>query len=178
MKRLKTLLILSLIAGVSTQASAEMQKLNEVAWWAAYGGVNDEGAFTCAMVTTAPDGRGGKFVIEHRNGTDALLVRFLKPTWQIPKGEQKRVVLQFGYNPPWKVGVIGDGSELRGVIPLTDAGAFLSGFQSAGRIDVTFIGGTETPWELATGGGGYVEDDFLKCMRMSLPVKQPAPTQP
>ncbi len=173
-----TFLLSIALAFLPACAGAEMQKLNEVAWWAAYGGINDEGAFTCAMVTTTPDGRGAKFVIEHRKGSNTLLVRFLKPTWVVPRGARKQVVVQFGYNQPWSVVAIGFGNELRGGIPLRDADAFLSGFQSAGRIEVTFIGGTETPWELATGGGGFVEADFRKCIRMSIPVQQRPPTQP
>jgi hypothetical protein len=155
-----------------------MQKLNEVGWWAAYAGINDEGTFTCAMVTSTPDGREGKFVLEHRKDSDVLLVRFLKPTWTIPKGDEKQVVLQFGYNQPWKVATVGSGNELRGALPLRDVDAFLSGFQKAGRIDVTFVGGTETPWQIATGGGGFVEADFRKCVQMSIPKQSKSPTQP
>jgi hypothetical protein len=173
-------IMVAVVAAVflSTYAEAEMQKLSEVSWWTAYGGINDDGTFTCAMVTTTPGGRGGKLVIEHVKGADVFLVRMLKPSWTIEKGARKSVALQFGYGRIWELPAIGSGIELRAAIPLQNFDAFMSGFQRAGRIDVTFIGGTEAPWELATGGGGFVEPDFIKCIRMSIPVKPEPPTQP
>jgi len=155
-----------------------MQKLSEVSWWAAYGGINDEGAFACAMVTTTPNGIDGKLVIEHVKGANVFLVRILKPSWTIERGAEKNVTLQFGYGRLWQLSAIGSGTELRAALPLRDFDLFMSGFQSAGRIDVTFIGGTEPPWQLATGGGGIVEPDFIKCIRMSMPVAHTPPTQP
>jgi len=161
-----------------TNAQAEMQKLSETSYWAAYGGINDDGAFTCAMVSPATDGNGGKLVIEHAKGADAFLVRIVKPSWTIEKGARKNVALQFGFGRIWHLSAIGSGTELRAAIPLQDLSTFLSGFQSAGRIDVTFIGGTEPPWQFATGGGGIVEPYFIKCIRMSIPVSPAPPTQP
>jgi hypothetical protein len=177
---MKCRIALGLTCGLYAQfAHAEMQKLAEVTWWAAYGGVADNGVFTCAMLTSTPDGRGGQFIIEHRAGGDALLLRFLKPTWAIEPGSKKQFNLRFGYyGPLWEVSAIGEGAEVRGGIPVGDAEKFLSGFQGAGRIDVEFIGGTETPWELTTSGGGFVLPDFLKCIRMQVPVEASPPTQP
>ncbi len=176
---MKSIVLVSVAAvSLATNVQAEMQKLSEVSWWAAYGGSNKEGAFTCAMVTTTPDSRGGKLVIEHVKGADVFLVRMLKPTWTIEKGAHKKVALQFGYGRIWQLSAMGSGTELRAAIPLRNLEAFMSGFQSAGRIDVTFVGGTETPWQLATGGGGLVEPDFIKCIRMSMPVTPTPPTQP
>jgi hypothetical protein len=174
----KAAIVVATVVLISTSATAEMQKLSEVSWWAAYGGVNDEGRFSCAMVSTTPDGRGAKLVIEHHKDSSVFLVRMLKPTWTVERGARKNVMLQFGYGRTWNLNAVGSGTELRAALPLTDLQTFLSGFQSAGRIDVTFIGGTETPWELATGGGGIVEPDFIKCIRMSIPTKPNAPTQP
>jgi hypothetical protein len=168
----------AIIAGLSSAALAKIEKLSEVAWWAAHGGLREDGAFVCAMVTSTPDGRDGKLVIEYVKGTDVFRIRMLKPTWAIPQGSQKRVSLRFGYGQIWNIDTIGSATELTGVLPLRNLEEFLSGFQSAGRIDLTFIGGSETPWSLATGGGGIVAGDFLRCIRMSVPVKPPVPTQP
>jgi hypothetical protein len=131
------------------------------------------------MVTVTPDGRDGKFVIEYVKGKNVFLVRMLKPTWTVPKGSRKQVALRFGYGRIWNIDAIGEGVELRGALPLRDLDAFLSGFQSSGSIDITFVGGTEPPWNLATGGGGFVELDFLRCLRMTIPTGPTAPaTQP
>ena len=153
--------VVAAMVALSSAAQAEIQKLSEVAWWAAHGGIREDGAFICAMVTSTPDGRDGKFVIEYIKGTNVFLLRMLKPTWAIPKMSRKQVALRFGYGPIWNIDAVGDGAELRGALPLRELERFLSGFQSSGRIDITFIGGTETPWSLATGGGGFVETDFL-----------------
>jgi hypothetical protein len=160
-------------------ARCEVQKLSEQSWWSAYGGVRDDGLFTCALVTATPDGRGGKFVIEHLSGTETLSIRMVKPTWTVPKGKFIDVIVQFGFLPArWNIRMYGRGHEFQGEVPGSKASEFMSGFRGSGRIDVTFPGGTETPWSLATGGEGIVEPDFAKCLRMNIRPSPASPTQP
>ena len=64
----------AIIAGLSSAALAKIEKLSEVAWWAAHGGLREDGAFVCAMVTSTPDGRDGKLVIEYVKGTDVFRI--------------------------------------------------------------------------------------------------------
>jgi hypothetical protein len=164
---------------LTVSGHAEMQKLEEVAWWAAYGGFDADDRFKCALVTATPDGRDGKFVIEHWKDHDQLLLRFIKPSWMIEEGARKKLTLQFGYGRIWNLEAVGWKQEVRVNIPLSNADAFLSGFHSAGRIDVVFLGGTETSWQLATGGGGLIMPAFIKCIRMTGPAANPGPaTQP
>jgi hypothetical protein len=163
---------------LSTPAWAGMEKLSEVDWWAAHGGAREDGAHVCALVTVTPDGRGGKLVIEHVSGSNNFLIRLLKPDWSIPTGQKSRITLQFGYNKGQSVAAVGSEHELRIQMPLENLDAFLSGFRSAGRLDVVFLNGNETAWSLAAGGEGFVEPDFIKCIKMAIPAKPKPATQP
>jgi len=159
-------------------AQAEVQKLAEAGWWAVHGGIRDDGAFTCALVTATPDGRGGQFIIEHLHGTNSLFIRMLKPSWTMPRGKSFIVTIQFGFLPPKNVEMLGSGTELRAELPWSQASEFMRQFQGSGRIDVTFNGGTESPWSLATGGEGIVEPYFVKCLNMTVQRPASPPTQP
>jgi hypothetical protein len=50
---------------LTSTSHAALEQLSKVALWAAYGGIESDGSFKCAMVTATPDGRGGQFIIEY-----------------------------------------------------------------------------------------------------------------
>lgn len=163
---------------IKVHSPSGMQKLSEVAWWSAHGGTQDDGSLTCGVVTVTPEGQDRKFVIEHVKGSDGFTLRLLKPTWAIPAGTKSQITVQFGYGRIWTFVAVGSATELRGRLPKSDVEAFMSGFQGAGSITIEFPRGNEQPWSLATGGYGFVEPDFIRCIKMFNPPKPVPPSQP
>ncbi|HJU10451.1 MAG TPA: hypothetical protein VJ728_06230 [Candidatus Binataceae bacterium] len=173
------LLIGAIIALVIVSpAIAGIEKLSEVAWWAAYGGTREDGAFVCAMVTVTPENQDRKFIIEHVVGTKALTIRLLKSTWTIPAGTSTEFTVKFGYVKAVPLVAMGEGAEMKSLFPLAQASSFLSGFRSTASLEIDFQRGNEPPWSLSTGGEGFVEPDFIKCIKMNAPQATHPPTQP
>jgi hypothetical protein len=157
-------------------AYAEVVEIAKQGWWGVSGGQREDGAFVCAMVSPSPTVEGAKIVLEYTKGARNLVVRLLKPTWTIPMGKRVSVILQFGFNAPFSLNMTGGAVELRGEVYQYEH--FMAGFQSAGRIDVTFPSGSEPLWQFSTAGAGIVEPQFRNCVAMQNPVKASPPTQP
>lgn len=167
-------ILLSLLCGTTL---ADFKKIAEASWWSVIEGIRNDGTPFCAMISRTPYGTGN-IVIAYTKGASSYEIILTKHDWAIPDGTRGSVVIRFGYRPPWKIATIASGRKLRGEIPMQNIDVFMSGFQAAGRIDVTFTAGNEPPWEFATGGGGIIEPDFAKCIFAQNPRKPPPPTQP
>lgn len=157
---------------------AKVVQLKQSSWWVLHGGDEEDGVPVCALVTSPPNIPEARFVFQYRKGSRGIFIRLVKPSWNIPPGTVTRVGVQFGYRPGRVVDVEGRGTELRGFMPEAEAVAFLEDHAS-GRIDVSFSSGNEPPWELATGGFGFLLPDFGKCIQMLQPAEPSRPpTQP
>src|ERR1700719_1680065 len=161
-----------LTISLGSAALAEVKKIAEVSWWSVFKGTREDGTPFCAMVSRAPYG-SGNIVIEYFKGAPSYGIVLNKPTWAIPDGTRGSVVVRFGYGQAWTIATAGSGAKIGGEISMHNIDAFMSGFQSSGRIDVTFTAGNEPPWEFATGGGGIVESDFENCILSQNPQATP-----
>lgn len=169
---------LAFLGSLPTPVGAKVVQLREISWWALHGGQDENGQQICALVSSPPSLPEARFVFVYVKGEDRIFIRLVKPSWSIPSGTKTQIAVQFGYLPGRLIEVKGSGTELRGYLPGPDARAFLSN-HSAGRIDVTFQSGNERPWELSTGGFGYLLPEFGKCIEMLQPAAGPRPpTQP
>jgi hypothetical protein len=173
----KTIATFVLLIFLGASARAELKKIAGVSWWSVYSSTRPDGTPGCAMISRTPYGIGN-MSIEYTKGAPTYELILAKPGWAVPKGTRGTIVMQFGYQPPFTFQTIGSGAKLRSEISMQQINAFLSGFNGAGRIDVTFTAGNEPRWEFATGGGGIVLPDFANCVHALNPRKPSPPTQP
>lgn len=164
------------VALIAFPASADVQKLYESGAWAAFAGTNDQGKFTCALMTAGPD--AGRFLIEYEAGQQHVFLRMLKPSWRIPRGTTRNIIVSSTMRIVYSVPAQGDETELRGYFEPRNLGGLFSALQTAIPLNIQFIGGTEPDWSLATDGFYFVQPYFESCLKMPSVTPPTAPTQP
>ena len=121
----------------------------------------------------------GTFFVKH-DGVD-LFIQAFKSNWQIPKGAEMPVTLQFDGDPPLTADAVG-GTAGNGFVDFNVDSSFtvkfLARFALADTLTLSFPQGNERPWTLNMIGSSEAVASFAACVARLPKATQPYATQP
>ena len=158
------LLAAALLVGASS-AHAEMKVVARASAWSASAGTSSDLGKPMCMMTTHSDIRS--FHIKWVVGSD-LFIHVSKDNWKVPVGVEMPLVIRFDQETPFKVTAKGMADHPRFVeIKIDDAAdarRLLDQLRTAGKLSVSFPGGSEREWALSMDGSDTIARKFTECV--------------
>ena len=154
---------LGLILTAPGPVHAETHTIQQIGAWKAYGGTDNGGVQTCGLINT---GKDRALSIRSWANSNDLAIQVFKNSWNIPKGAEVAIQLQFDSYTPWgaEKGTAMPPNGVEFSIPTKDTEAFIREFGLASRISVSFPNGNEPSWSGGLTGTAVLSGVFIDCI--------------
>lgn len=156
-------------------AVAEVVTFIDASGWQAFGGNASDGRKLCGVSTNG----GGRWLgVKYFDGDQNLTVQLSKDTWQVRKGAQVNVHMQFDSASPWKAVATafymgnGDGA-LQFQIGRKQIPTWISEFRESNVLYVSFPDNDVEDWQADLAGTVEIVEAMGLCLEAMEALNQP-----